>query len=248
MTRSRGKAGFWLACLLLIAAAAGVFLWLRSSPELTVSRIIVPVTTKVQEAELEAALSPALHTNLLRLSTAPLEGKLHAIPYVRKAKVHRRFPDALEVTLEEYEPFALVAGPGGTRWLVASDGRVLEQQAVGSDLEEGPVIESLPEVTLEAGDQLPPMFKSALALVGSLGEGSFWTSEHPVAKVVVDTSSRLTMVLRSGAEVRLGDAEELSEKLNAAEEVIRRYLSAGGSLAYVDVQAWRRPVVMPRSE
>lgn len=247
--RGRGRRRLlWLGYVALALAGLGCWLWLRSSEELTVARIIAPVTERVSEADIRAALEPALGVNLLRVVTPPLEGKLRSIPYVREAHVYRRFPDALEVRVREYTPFGRIFAGTGDEWIVGDDGRVLEPAAQTTAVPEGPVITPEQEIFPEAGQKLPDTFAGALQLLALLREREYWTGAHPVAKLLVDTESRVTMVLAGGPEVRLGDPVELQVKLDVAQEVVEQWLRRGRALQYVDVQVWDRPVAMPRSE
>ncbi len=248
LRRERGRRrAVWLACAGIVLAGIACWFWLRSSSELVAAHIIAPVTAHVPAAEIEQALAGAMGTNLLRLNMRPLEGKLRSIPYVREAHVHRRFPDSLEVRVVEYEPFGVVQGRPGELWLIADDGRVLEQ-AAGEDGPEGPTLAPVQEIWPEPGQSLPETFEGALQLLELLRGRRYWAVEHPVANVEVDTEARLTMVLAGGPEVRLGDPSDLETKLQVAEEVINRWLQDGKALRYVDVQVWDRPVAMPRSD
>ena len=247
LLRERGRRrGVWLGCLALLVLAAAGWFWLRSSKELAVDHIVAPVTERVRAADIEEALEPALGGNLVRLSTRTLEGNLRSIPYVREAHVYKRFPNGLEVRLEEYVPFARILGRPDEIWAVADDGRVLELLEPEED-PGGPVIVPGQEIWPEAGEMLPDTFSGAVVLTGILKESRFWGAEHPVARLLVDTEARITMVLGGGAEVRMGDPTDLEAKLAVAEEVVRTWLASGRQLQYVDVQVWDRPVAMPRS-
>lgn len=237
-----------LAVVVLMAIGGGMFLWLAHSSELVVCRLVLPATTNTSPERIKREIAGVMGQNLLKLSLRPFEEKLRAIPYVREARLHKRFPDAVEVRLVEYQPFALVSDAAGKVWMVSDDGRVLEPWRQSDVLAGCPIIVSTPPVSLETGERLPPMFASALKLVGYLEQRAFWVSDHPVAKVLVDPESSLTAVLSGGAEIRLGDASELERKLDVAEEVVRRWLAGGGTLQYVDVRVWSRPVVLPRTE
>lgn len=246
VTQARGRRRLVaVAALLLAAAGIAGFLWARSSDVFAVRRVSVPVTQRVSEAELRSAVSMASGVSLLRVSTGQIEARLRSIPYVRAARVYRRFPDSLEMDIEEYEPVARIEGRDGAHWLVAEDGRVLEK----SEDPGGPTDKILPlfvpeaEVWPELGVVTSPQIVEALPLVAALEAGGVWSVEkHPLERVVVTAAGEMVMVLVGGGEVRLGDPTQLDEKLMVALEVVEGYLSEDRKLEYVDVHVSARVV------
>lgn len=238
----------WLGVVGMVCAAVACWVWLRSSHELVVTSVIAPDTQRVAAADIRTALDGAVGVNLLRVRTDSLAGKLRSIPYVREAHVYRRFPNSLEVRVVEYVPFGRIRDGSGEEWLVSAEGRVLERMTPGSERPAGPAMVPEQEMRPEAGQMLPGIFHGGLELLALLNGSEYWTAAHPVSTLAVDAEGRLTMVLGRGAEVRLGDAVDLEVKLRVAEQVVSTWLASGRSLQYVDVQAWERPVVMPRSD
>ena len=223
-----------------IAAVAGVmvlialFFVLRSSDVFVVRRILATPTEHVSVVDVRSATATAAGVNLLRLSTGDLEKRLRALPYVRSAHVYRRFPDAVEVTLVEYEPQAVVEVKGGGRWLVAGDGRVLAP--AGNDRQGLVLVVAGGIAPPVPGHSLPKVTLDALALARLLGDSVLWPTDVVVARVVLDSGGDLTMALSLGGEVRLGDGRQLQQKLMAANVIVKQYLSDKKAIAYVDVQ------------
>jgi cell division septal protein FtsQ len=184
-------------------------------------------------ADIRAATAPAAGVNLLRLGTGELERRLRALPYVRTAHVYRHFPDAVEVELREYEPQAVVEVKGGSRWLVAGDGRVLA--AAGGGTTSLVLVSAVTLDPPEPGRSLPATV-DALALAGLLADRALWPADLAVARVVLSPVGDLTLALAAGGEVRLGEGRQLEEKLMAAREIIKRYSSEKKTIEYVDVQ------------
>ncbi len=98
-----------------MVAAAGLFLWLRSSSVFAVNTVVATATERVTREEIVEATSAAMGVSLLRLSTGAIEEALSALPYVRSAEVYRSFPNGLEVRVVEYEPVARVQASQGDR-------------------------------------------------------------------------------------------------------------------------------------
>jgi cell division septal protein FtsQ len=221
------------ASVLGVAAVVALFFVLRSSDVFAVRRILATPTQHVSEADIRAATATAAGVNLLRLGTGELERRLRALPYVRTAHVYRHFPDAVEVDLSEYEPQAVVQVKGGSRWLVAADGRVLA--SAGDDVKTLVLVTAVTLDPPEPGTTLRATV-DALALAGLLREGVLWPADLAVARVVLSPVGDLTLVLAAGGEVRLGEGRQLEEKLMAAREIIKQYSSEKKTIEYVDVQ------------
>jgi cell division protein FtsQ len=228
----------------LIGGVLG-FYWLRSSDVFAVTEVSFPVVERVTEAELRAVIEELAGVNLLRLSTNALEADLAKIPYVRSARVYRRFPDTIEIDIEEYAPAARVRDGEGVEWLVADDGMVLEKAGASSH--------GLSLLVPEANESPQPgihtssQVTAAIPLTVMLKEAAAWPSSvHPVSQVSVLRSGEVVMVLQGGGEIRLGDPGKLDEKLKVALEVIDRYSKDGKQLDYVDVHVTTRVVAKAR--
>lgn len=222
-----------------VAALVALFFVLRSSDVFAVRRILATPTEHVSVADIRLATATAAGVNLLRLPIGDLERRLRALPYVRTAHVYRHFPDAVEVDLREYQPQAVVEVKGGSRWLVADDGRVLA--SAGSDTKTLVLVAAVTLDPPEPGKSLPATV-DALALAGLLGDRGLWPADLAVARVVLSPVGDLTLALAGGGEVRLGEGRQLEEKLMAAREIIKRYLSEKKTIEYVDVQEPTRGV------
>lgn len=247
VARVRGRHRLTLVLLpLIVVALVGAFLWLRSSDVLAVQRVTVPATTRVSEAELRAAVKPALGVSLLRVPVGAIEKALRQVPYVRTAHVYRAFPDTLEVRILEYQPQARVQMRDGSRWLVADDGRVLEKDAGDGS--------SLPLFVTDGGaeplpgeDLASPELVAALPMAVSISGSATWTATHPVDRIVVTSEGEVTMRLSGGAEVRMGKPTDLKQKLMVASEILDRYIREGKKPAYVDVRVLDRVVAKPKT-
>ncbi|MBN1322227.1 MAG: FtsQ-type POTRA domain-containing protein [Thermoleophilia bacterium] len=231
--RGRRRASLIFVLALLVAAAV-LFVWLRSSDVFAVRTVTATVTERVAEDEVSRVAGEAIGASLLRLSTDDLEDALLALPYVRSAEVYRRFPNTLDVRLEEYEPVARLQAGDGAVWLVAENGRALEvvvpPRGAGLPL----VVPSAGEAPV-AGQQVSEVVARALPLaVLMAGEEA---DEHLASAkdIRVSASGAVTIVLKGGTELRLGDLTNLEQKLKAALQIIDQRLRDGERLEYVDV-------------
>lgn len=239
--RGRHRAAIVLVAVVLLAAA-GLFLWLRSSDVFAVERVTATVTQHVGHDEIAALVSPALGVNLLRLSVGSIRESLAALAYVRSVEVHRRFPDTLDIRLVEYEPFARLKTNEGGVWLVADDGRVLEKVRPprGAGL---PLVVYDGSLTVEAGETLPSAIVTALPAVELTTSADFREHLGPVERTVVSAAGTVVLVLQGGVELRLGEPAGLEYKLTVAKDIFNRYLTDGRRIEYIDLSVPERVAV-----
>jgi cell division protein FtsQ len=96
--------------------------WFSNLPLMPVRHVIVKNELRdVTRAELEQALG-GLRGNLYSVSLDGVRSGLERLPWVRRAEVRRRWPDALEVTLHEQR--AVARWGEGTQQLVNTLGEV----------------------------------------------------------------------------------------------------------------------------
>ncbi|MCZ7661692.1 MAG: FtsQ-type POTRA domain-containing protein [Thermoleophilia bacterium] len=234
VARSRGRRrALALGSLLLVAAVVAGYFWLRASDVFALRQLSLPLIQNVTEAQLYSAVEPVAGVNLLRVPVAEVERRLRAIPYVRAARVYRRFPHTLEVDLTEYQPAAAIRAHDGDTWVISEDGRVLERVRESSPALVLVVPEA--EIRLEAGQTVPSQVVDALPVLGLLHDPGVWPQEYGVLRLEVSDVGELMLILADGCQVRMGEPARLEEKLMVAARIIDRYSSEGKQVEYVDV-------------
>jgi cell division septal protein FtsQ len=199
--RGRRRAGLIFLCVLAVAAVAA-FLWLRSSDVFAVREVSAPVTRHVTEEQIADATSTARGVSLLTVSTGTIEQTLEALPYVRSIHVYRRFPNGLEVRLEEYEPVAIVRTSDGKGWLVADDGRLLERTGSpgASSL---PLIVSASQFPSRPGATAPQAVVAALPVVLLLQTPDMAAIVPPLEQISVSVGGDVVVRLQGrGTAIR----------------------------------------------
>ena len=167
------------------------------------------------------ALAPALGESLLGLDLDELTRRAEDVPMVAAASFDRAFPHTLEIAVVPEAPVAVLR-QGASSWLAAAGGRVV------GDLDKGarpglPRVWLKRDVDVRVGEPLAGPSRRALTAVAPLVERPLPSA---VNSVVVGRDG-LTLELRSGIELRLGDTSDLAVKL----EVARRVLPQLGDLA-----------------
>jgi cell division septal protein FtsQ len=243
VNRERGsrRAGLIFLCVLAVVAVA-LFLWLRSSSVFSVEEITAPVTHHVTEQQIAEAVAASRGVSLLKVSTRAIEDSLVGLPYVRSIHVYRKFPNGLEIRMEEYEPVARVQSADGKAWLVADDGRLLEKMgpAAASVL---PLIVSATQFQARAGDIIPQSALAALPAAELLQTADVSAGLPKVDRITVSAAGSLVVDLEGGTQLRLGEPTDLKQKMMVAAGLIQKYLRDGKTLEYVDASAAERVAV-----
>ncbi len=148
--------------------------------------------------------------------------RIERIPWVSKASVARDLPGTLRITITEYTPVAYVRVTGAVM-LVAANGHVIARAAgapAGTVEIRGVRRAPAPGDTLAPADaanvvpNLPPAFAQQVEAVDVGGTG-------------------LTLAMRGGGEIRLGNSSDLGAKAASAQAVLVQL--AGTPYAYIDV-------------
>ncbi len=82
---------------------------------------------QVSREEIFAAAGVTDHSSLLFLDVADARAKLEANPWIAEATVRKLYPDRLQITVTEREPFALWQQQGRVK-VIAADGTVLSEK------------------------------------------------------------------------------------------------------------------------
>ena len=218
--------------LLILAAALGAYGLARGTSAFAVEAIAVHGAPKGVAAQVDEVLAHVEGRSLLALDVPALEAAVEEVPAVASVTFDRGFPHTLNVEVVPEIPVA-VARQGTAAWLVAASGRVI------APLERGarpglPRIWLQRDVELDAGFSLVGAPLRAARAVAPLSGARL-----PRVASVRSDESQLTLVLRSGVEVRLGDGSDRLLKLTIARRILPSLVGTGG---YVDVSVPARPV------
>lgn len=221
-----------LAGLLLLLTGVGLYAAARTTSAFAVDRITVRGGSPEVAADVRTALAPALGESLLGLDLRELTRSAEQVPMVATASFDRAYPHTLEVAVVPEVPVAVLR-QGSSSWLAAAGGRVVAELDRGAR-------PSLPRIWLKrdvdvrVGESLRGPERVAIAVVTPLVGDPL----PSVVTSVVAARDGVTLRLRSGVELRLGDAADIAVKL----EVARRVLAEHDVSGYLDVSVPERPV------
>ena len=221
----------------LLAFAGGAFAVARETSIFAVSHLEVVGGSPRTQAEVRAALAGELGRSLLKINGAEIDRRIATSPDVMSVSFDRAFPNTLRVVVRPERPVLLLRR-GSEGWVISARGRVLRTV-------KNPRISSLPRAWV------PP--RTAISVNTILVSESGGTAAAALAplphglfgwvRFVRSDSKELTLVLRTGLEIRFGDIRDVRLKVAIARRilgVIGPYTTTG----YVDVSVPERPVVL----
>ena len=156
------------------------------------------------EHEVQDALEPLHGESLLAFRGGQAGSRLAAIPEVAGASFDRAFPHTLRVTVEPEHPVAVLR-QASSAWLAASSGRILRSQPANAHPRYPRIwIPASTKVTVGGGLPYAAGLRALRALwdVKRTGFGAR-------IRFVRTSSVELTLVLRTGVELRLGELDRL---------------------------------------
>ena len=221
-----------LTGIAIAAAAAAAYAAARETSMFAVADVRVVGAPPAVAADVRRALAPITGDSLVALSTPSLDRRLAPLPDVVAARYDRAYPHTLVVYVRAERPMAVLRR-GSEAWLVSARGRVLRPVPRRS-------LTPLPRIWVPrsidvavGGIVTETSVRRALRALVPLADDPL-----PIPPRTVRAHRELTLALRNGVEVRLGDATRLPLKL----EVARRVVPLAGDARYLDVSVPERPV------
>ena len=219
--------------LALLLAAAAAYALGRGTSAFAVNEIAVDGPPGHVAQQVTGALAGARGESLLALDLPGLQAEVERLPSVVSARFDRAFPHTLRVIVVPERPVAVLRR-GSTSWLVAASGRVIKPLDRGA--RPGlPRVWLRPDVQPRVGEPVGGPLRDAVRTVAPLVRAPLPARVTSVRYL----DDELTLVLRSGVQVRLGDHSDRALKLELARRLLPRLVE--GEL-YLDVSVPERPV------
>lgn len=222
-----------LVGFLILSLAVGLYALARGTSAFAVRTLAVEGAPPDVATDVRKALAPSVGDSLLALDLGALADRVELVPTVAAVSFDRSFPNTLRISIVPEVPVAVLR-QGASSWLVAAHGRVLTELEKGAHARL-PRIWLKRGLTVVVGEAVRGLPRRAVTAVAPLAARPL-----PFAvNSVLAAPTEVTLQLRSGLELRLGDATDLLLKL----EVARRVLpSLAGAKGYLDVSLPARPV------
>ena len=231
--RGRLRGGLLLLAGMLVLA--GLFT-LYNQPMFKVAQVRVRgVQALAADQVMAAARLEGQH--ILELSDQRVMSTLATLPRVKRVRVERIFPNAVELVVEERQPWALWQ-LGGTFYVLDGEGVVLEARA--QPLPGLPVVVASGSGTLKPGSRVSPEpVKLALALTTALPA----QLRVNVRRFEYSEQGGLLAVTDGGWQARFGSSEDLEYKLATLKAIVETARARGVSFSAVDLRFGARPFI-----
>jgi cell division protein FtsQ len=222
--------------LALLVLAGAAYAAARETSIFAVTRLeIVGGTPRVQE-EVRAALAGEVGRSLLEVNGDEIDRRIATAPDVMSVSFDRAFPNTLRVVVRPERPVLLLRR-GNQGWVVSARGRVLREVRNTRR-------SSLPRVWVPRTTEVsvntilvPESGGMAAAALAPLSPRLFGKVEFVRAN-----AEELTLILRTGLEIRFGDLREVRLKVAIAREILGA-IGPSTTSRYMDVSVPERPVV-----
>lgn len=227
---------FWIAIVLIAAAASAGGYYAATWPGFDPARILVAGNRVVPQAEILARAHILPDRNVWLQNMRRAAARIEAIPFVKTAQIHRSLPATVRIVISERVPFAVFRA-GGASAIVDRDLRVLEPQ-------HGPT--SLPNILVPSAGMPPAgaFVKNAGALRLRDDYVALAQAHVPVRSLRYDKYGDLVASTPGGISLLLGDDTDLQKKTPLIDPIISQVSATGKRLAAVDLRAPKTPVVV----
>lgn len=126
MPKPFSRGGFLLRLISVAAVVAAVMMCL--SLFFRVEQVVVSGAEKYTPHKIMEASGIATGDSLLSISDARVSGKIiAALPYVKEVRVGIKLPGTVNIEIKELDMTYAIQASDSTWWLIAADGRVIEQ-------------------------------------------------------------------------------------------------------------------------
>ena len=226
--------------LVAFAVLGGVLLALvlaRETSLFAVRSIEVTGASPGVERQVARSLRDRTGKSLFGIDLGAARVDVASLPTVAGVSFDRAYPHTLRVTIVPERPVAVVR-QGAVSYLVSQRGRVMARVDRKARAELARIWVTK-DVSLTPGAFVEGALGTAVRAVAPLAGIHF-----PSRVVSVTTTDGLTLRLRSGLELRLGDTRDVGLKLAVADRVLRMLPDGSG---YLDVSVPDRPVAGPKS-
>lgn len=98
------KITFFILLLLVIGAMSGCIF----SPKFNITNVGVSNNINVSTGEILSTADVPLGVNIFNISDRKIISQVEALPYIKSAKLYRKFPSTVILKVEEREPYAIV--------------------------------------------------------------------------------------------------------------------------------------------
>jgi cell division septal protein FtsQ len=150
--------------LVLLAAVAGIVIYMHHAPAFEVTHIGIRGTVQLDPNDLAEHLNIQPHTNIFQIQLDEIQERLETLQWIKMVKVYRNVPNKLRIDVIEREPFALVKLD--QLHIIDNEGVVLGALASGSAITLPIITGEFIETAVEAGGENSQLYQALHAIDG----------------------------------------------------------------------------------
>lgn len=228
---------FWILIVFLLGAAAVGGYYGATWPGFYPKRVTVSGNRVVTASEILAKAAISQNENVWLQNTHAAAARVEAIPYIRRARIHRTPPANVGIVVSEREPFANVDTAGKTL-LVDRALRVLETRGRTD----------LPVFVLARGvATVPGSFIRDARMRRFRADYDAMFAGHVIAtRLQFDRFDDLVATLDGGKQILFGDDRDLAKKIPLVDPILAQLSRSARPVAAIDLRAPRTPIVVYR--
>lgn len=215
--------GAIVASAAIAFGAYSLLQWARQSPRFAITRLTFNGNEHASDAELTRFGGLQLGQNLVAMDALAVERLVATHPWVKAARVDRRFPDRLEVQITEHRPAAMVSL--GDLYLLDEDGEPFKR-VQPSDALDLPIVTGVErEDCVARHDETVLRLTTALALARAYSASA---KGNPLSEIHLELEG-VTLITADGEHVQLGEGawpEKLDRLARVRQELKARALTA----------------------
>ncbi|MGI6734444.1 MAG: cell division protein FtsQ/DivIB [Anaerovoracaceae bacterium] len=210
--RKRRKKRYLLKFILLVAFGTGVYYFL-TSPLFDIQKLTVIDNHHYTTQQVISIAEARVGVNLFKAPTTEMKDKLLNDPYIKNAKVERKLPDELIITVEERQEAAAV--PYGDQFiLIDHEGMILRKTDVEPTLT---LFTGMTLTNIEIGTPLQveenSMLAGTLELIKSMEEYEIFFKKIDFSNVVIKAYIYDNLICEGTPENILKSMDDLKDVL-----------------------------------
>jgi len=220
---------------LLVLASTFIFP-LFSSTYFALGRVEVRGERELSSFELLSLSKIRPRRNLFCLNLRKIRANLQRHPKIKEVDLSRRLPNTILLKVRERKPEAVVF-THNLFWIIDKEGFVLDKKDNKGRLHL-PLLTGVGKLKMRIGERLKD--EKVSQALDCLRFSSCLQPEK-LAKVGFDSWGKVYLYTKSGLEIRLGEAEDLREKIEEIPLVLERVKESSPRVKYIDIQVKDRP-------
>ncbi|MBQ7718603.1 MAG: FtsQ-type POTRA domain-containing protein [Clostridia bacterium] len=215
--KSNRKKAFVIILIIVAIIVAGM-----TAPFFNIKTITVSGVSKLTEEEVISQSEIKVGGNIFRTNIHRAENRLEKIPYIKEAKIYRKFPNIVKIKIVESELAAYIKSEQGFVG-VDINGKVLE---ISDNNDAGTMTLTGLDIGAnhQTGENIKDFSGVAKDCMEKLAECEILSL---VADINIENTSNIIITTREGLEAHLGNTDELDYKIKLLQNVISQGYTSG---------------------